>query len=125
MVHTDFLEPILLREYLIQAPAIWRLEFNRDLWLISLKKILPNYRYIPMSNGNKKVTNVFEAILEYGHDEDFVPYENEQFMATDAPAGSDEKIEALRRRVLEGQPLWHGEDREDYSGLTGAVRPRE
>ncbi|MDE0937665.1 MAG: hypothetical protein ACKVHR_08240 [Pirellulales bacterium] len=78
-----------------------------------------------MSNGNKKVTNVFEAILEYGHDEDFVPYENEQFMATDAPAGSDEKIEALRRRVLEGQPLWHGEDREDYSGLTGAVRPRE
>jgi hypothetical protein len=125
MVHTDFLEPILLREYLIQAPAIRRLEFNRDLWLISLKKILPNYRYIPMSNGNKKVTNVFEAILEYGHDEDFVPYENEQFMATDAPAGSDEKIEALRRRVLEGQPLWHGEDREDYSGLTGAVRPRE
>lgn len=78
-----------------------------------------------MSNGNREITNVFEAILEYGHDEDFVPHEGDLFSATDAPAGSDEKIEALRKRVLSGQPLWHGEDREDYSGLTGAVRPRE
>lgn len=78
-----------------------------------------------MSIGTKKITNVFEAILEYGHDEDFVPTEDEQFVATDAPAGSEEKIEALRQRVLAGQPLWHGGDREDYSGLTGAVRPRE
>ena len=78
-----------------------------------------------MSNAKKNITNVFEAILEYGHDEDFVPHESIDFSATDAPAGSDEKIEALRRRVLKGQPLWHEEDREDYSGLTGAVRPRE
>jgi len=73
-----------------------------------------------LSNVKKNITNVFEAILEYGHDEDFG-----DFSATDAPAGSDEKIQALRRRVLKGQPLWHEEDREDYSGLTGAVRPRE
>ena len=73
----------------------------------------------------KKIKNVFEAILEYGHDEDFVPYEGETFVATDAPAGAEEKIEALRRRVLSGEPLWHGDDRKDYSGLTGAVRPRE
>ncbi|MFK7766789.1 MAG: hypothetical protein AB8B55_06170 [Mariniblastus sp.] len=78
-----------------------------------------------MNNSNKQITNVFEAILEYGHDEDFVPQEGEEFIATDAPAGSEEKIEALRQRVLSGMPLWHGEDREDYSGLTGAVRPRE
>ena len=78
-----------------------------------------------MPNGNKQITNVFEAILEYGHDEDFVPNEGDDFNATDAPAGSEEKIEALRQRVLSGMPLWHGEDREDYSGLTGAVRPRE
>ena len=32
----------------------------------------------------KKIKNVFEAILEYGHDEDFVPYEGETFIATDA-----------------------------------------
>ncbi len=78
-----------------------------------------------MDKGNPKINNVFEAILEYGHDEDFVPDEGERFSATDAPAGSDEKIEALRLRVLAGQPLWHGEDRKDYGGLTGAVHPRE
>jgi hypothetical protein len=76
-------------------------------------------------SSNKKIKNVFEAILEYGHDEDFVPYEGEEFQPTDAPAGSEEKIEALRQRVMSGMPLWHPEDRKDYSGLTGAIRPRE
>ena len=80
---------------------------------------------ILMSHTRSNIKNVFEAILEYGHDEDFVPYEGETFSATDAPAGSDAKIEALRQRVLSGQPLWHDSDRKDYSGLTGAVRPRE
>lgn len=69
--------------------------------------------------------NVFEAILRYGHDEDFIPHEDNEFIPTDAPAGSPEKIEVLRRRVELGQPLWHGTDRVDYSGLTGAIRPRE
>ncbi|MBI3465800.1 MAG: hypothetical protein HY000_22515 [Planctomycetes bacterium] len=69
--------------------------------------------------------NVFDTILEFGHDEDFVPVENEQFRPTSAPAGSVEKLEILARRVQMGQPLWHPEDRYDYSGLTGAVRPRE
>lgn len=78
-----------------------------------------------MSDKNQKIKNVFEAILKYGHDEDFVPKESEDFVATDAPAGSEDKIEMLRRRVELGMPLWHFEDREDYSGLTGAVRPRE
>lgn len=73
----------------------------------------------------RKVMNVFEAILKYGHDEDFVPEGGEDFMSTDAPAGSEEKIDVLRRRVEMGMPLWHGDDRRDYSGLTGAVRPRE
>jgi hypothetical protein len=68
--------------------------------------------------------NVFEAILECGHDEDFVPRASDEFAATDAPAGSRTKIEILAERVLRGLPLWHPEDRSDYSGLTGAVRPR-
>ena len=72
-----------------------------------------------------KSVNVFEAILKYGHDEDFEPVAHSDFRATDAPAGSPEKIEALRRRVELGLPLWHDEDRFDYSGLTGAIRPRE
>lgn len=69
--------------------------------------------------------NVFEAILECGHDEDFVPVESSEFMATEAPAGSENKLAVLARRVELGLPLWHPEDRSDYSGLTGAVRPRE
>lgn len=69
--------------------------------------------------------NVFEAILKYGHDEDFDPIVDGKFLPTDAPAGSQEKIEVLRRRVELGQPLWHNDDRVDYSGLTGAIRPRE
>ena len=73
----------------------------------------------------KQIKNVFEAILEYGHDEDFVPAESDEFTSTDAPAGSEAKIEILRERVLQGMPLWHDNDRQDYSGLTGAVRPRE
>jgi hypothetical protein len=68
--------------------------------------------------------NVFEAILECGHDEDFLPVESEDFDGTDAPAGSRAKIDVLAERVMRGQPLWHASDRSDYSGLTGAVRPR-
>ena len=75
--------------------------------------------------SEKSVSNVFEAILKYGHDEDFSPAVDDDFIPTDAPAGSDDKIELLRRRVETGQPLWHQDDRRDYSGLTGAVRPRE
>jgi hypothetical protein len=69
--------------------------------------------------------NVFEAILECGHDEDFVPVETNEFKPTGAPAGSDNKLAVLARRVELGLPLWHPEDRSDYTGLTGAVRPRE
>lgn len=68
--------------------------------------------------------NVFEAILECGHDEDFIPADSSEFDRTDAPAGSRAKIDILAERVLHGMPLWHPEDRSDYGGLTGAIRPR-
>ncbi len=68
--------------------------------------------------------NVFQAILECGHDEDFAPVKTSDFSATDAPAGSKAKLDILAQRVLRGEPLWHPEDRSDYSGLTGAIRPR-
>jgi hypothetical protein len=54
-----------------------------------------------------------------------MPEKKQEFDATDAPAGSPEKIEILRRRIENGLPLWHEEDRYDYNGLTGAIRPRE
>ncbi len=69
--------------------------------------------------------NVFDVINEVGHDEDFRPVETEDFVPTSAPAGSASKIEVLAQRVAMGLPLWHPEDRNDYSGLTGVVRPRE
>ena len=69
--------------------------------------------------------NVFEAILEFGHDEDFAPGDSDEFVPTEAPAGSSEKLEVLARRIAMGLPLWHADDRSDYTGLTGAVRPRE
>jgi hypothetical protein len=69
--------------------------------------------------------NVFDAILECGHDEDFLPNESDEFNATEAPAGSREKLDVLAERVQKGLPLWHPNDRCDYSGLTGAVRPRQ
>jgi len=69
--------------------------------------------------------NVFEAINKFGHDEDFAPLETEEFSATEAPAGSSEKLDVLAARVREGLPLWHHDDRPDYSGLTGVVRPRD
>jgi len=74
---------------------------------------------------SRKVHNVFDAIMKYGHDEDFVPDDGEQFKPTAAAAGSPDKIEILAERVRLGQPLWHEEDRVDYSGLTGAIRPRD
>ena len=69
--------------------------------------------------------NVFEAIAEFGHDEDFAPLETDDFEATEAPAGSSEKLDILAARVQKGLPLWHNEDRPDYSGLTGVDRPRD
>ena len=72
----------------------------------------------------ERCKNVFEANLKYGHDEDWLP-DHQDFDSTDAPAGSNEKIEILRKRIENGLPLWHDEDRYDYNGLTGAIRPRE
>ena len=71
------------------------------------------------------VRNVFDAILKYGHDEDFAPSVTDEFDPTDAPAGSMSKIQLMRMRVESGLPLWHEGDRSDYSGLTGVVRPRD
>ena len=51
-----------------------------------------------------KRNNVFEAILKYGHDEDFVPETDVEFNATDAPAGSDEKNRDVANPYRAGIP---------------------
>jgi hypothetical protein len=70
-----------------------------------------------------KIRNVFEAITRFGHDEDFAPAIDENFEATDHPAGSVEKIDVLRRRVELGLPLWHDADRIDYTEYQGVALP--
>ena len=70
------------------------------------------------------VQNIFEAISKYGQDEDFVPKCGDEFVPTDAPAGSEEKLEYLCRRVERGMPLWHEGDRAGYEGCIGGIRPR-
>src|SRR5262245_9177744 len=95
---------------------------QHDLLIVHL---LPRGPFFCEGLTMRKVTNVFETILKYGHDEDFVPFAGDDFLPTDAPAGSKEKIDTLARRVEMGMPLWHPEDRHDYTGLTGVVRPRD
>ncbi len=68
-----------------------------------------------------KYHNVFDEIMQTGHDEDFVPSVTDEFCPTDAPAGSAAKVQVLADRVRKGLPLWHPEDRVTYLGLTGAA----
>lgn len=58
-------------------------------------------------------------------DTQFEPEDDPQWQATDAPAGSSEKLELLRSRWDEWQYLWHSKDRIDFTGLTAAIDPRE
>jgi hypothetical protein len=89
--------------------------------------VYERWRFVcPMTTSAKseRVTNVFESILKHGHDAGFAPHADSGFTPTNAPAGSKDKVELLRRRVEQGQPLWHTEDRCDCSGLTGFIRRR-
>lgn len=51
-------------------------------------------------------------------DDKWEPKVSADFLPTEAPPGTLEKVEVLRKRVEAGQPLWHQHDRIDYSGLT-------
>ena len=60
-----------------------------------------------------RIRNVFEIIELYGHDENFEPHTTDEFVPTNAPAGSKEKLEILAERIQRGMPLWHPEDQTD------------
>ena len=51
--------------------------------------------------------NVFQAISKFGHDEDFAPLETDEFEPTEAPAGSNAKLEILADRVQQGLGRFH------------------
>ncbi len=65
--------------------------------------------------------SVLEAIREGQWD--FEPEELDEgdFESTRAMPGSDEKIDLLAARALEGLPLWHPEDRLSYDDTEEAL----
>jgi hypothetical protein len=80
----------------------------------------PSTNYVRKRERSPRGQNIIEASRD--HDEEWEPQATEDFYPTDAPSGSAEKVEVLRKRVELGQPLWHEADRVDYSGLKSRVR---
>lgn len=70
----------------------------------------------PVSDADSP--GVFAFIRRHGTDEDFAidptGIDADEFVPTDAPPGSREKVEVLAERVMRGFPLWHPQDREGY-----------
>jgi hypothetical protein len=58
----------------------------------------------------------FEYVLRFGNHQISSEVAETLFTATDARPGSLEKIEILRRRCALRQPLFHPNDRTDFSG---------
>ncbi|GEM_PF-3103035 len=71
----------------------------------------------PLSSSRHR--NIFEAIRELGHDEDFVATKGEGFVPTEAPPGSRARLETYAERVRSGFPVNHEEDADGYDGRTG------
>lgn len=67
----------------------------------------------------RKPTSVHDAILNFGHDEDFKPHSFSE--PTICPPGSLEKIEIMRRRVEAGCVLFHPQDGTNDGFVGGRV----
>jgi hypothetical protein len=65
-----------------------------------------------------RIRNVFEIIELYGHDENFEPHTTPDFVSTNAPAGSRQKLDILAERIQRGMPLWHPEDSTESSAAS-------
>jgi hypothetical protein len=66
---------------------------------------------VKINNSNKSPKSIFEAIDNFGHDEDF--QENSKsslFLPTDAPPGSQRKMDVMQRRLELGIPIFHPND---------------
>jgi|TARA_X000001036_G_scaffold351498_1_gene332421 hypothetical protein len=65
--------------------------------------------------------NLFEHMLEHGTGDSFQP----EFKPspTNAPPGSNYKIEVLMKRLESGEDLWNNMDRDDFEGLIAPIKP--
>ena len=61
--------------------------------------------------------NVFDSIAKYGDAEMFTPVDTEE--ATEAIAGSKEKIAVLQARAEAGEDLWHEDDNPEVRQAKG------
>ena len=64
--------------------------------------------------------SVLDAIREGLWDFEPKDVDVDQFSATKAVPGSNEKVSILAERLRQGLPLWHPSDRRDYEGLSSA-----
>ncbi|MFO0940097.1 MAG: hypothetical protein U0930_04955 [Pirellulales bacterium] len=96
--------------------------------VVSIDRLRTRSKSMIIQLGPQDFESIFDVINNSSveiTDWEPVHFNRRDFHPTDAPPGSSEKIEVLRRRLERGQPLWHADDRVDYLGLTGIVRPRE
>ena len=66
------------------------------------------------------VPHVDKSILK-----SFLATQDSDYRATNAAAGTREKLDVITERVRSNLPLWHVDDKQHYDGLTGAIRPRD
>jgi hypothetical protein len=96
------------------------------IWNSGALAVHPREMPVPVPDAK----TVFEAVLEarsHGGVPDFEPLENDGFEPTLAVPGSEEKLDVLVGRIQVGNPLWHPDDRVDFSNvkfreLSAAVR---
>lgn len=58
--------------------------------------------------------SVLKAIRQGEWDFEPEPMQEEMYNSTAAMPGSNEKVEEMAKRALEGLPLWHSKDRQTF-----------
>jgi len=66
---------------------------------------------------------IFQHIKKHGTGDEFSP--EVQPNPTNAPPGSNRKIEILIKRLESGEDLWNPADRVDFEGLTAPINSKK
>ena len=74
-----------------------------------------------MIQKRKDFRNIFQHIAEHGTAQNFQPKSKPS--PTNAPPGSNYKIDILISRLEAGDDLWSDLDRDDFEGLIAAIKP--
>ena len=74
-----------------------------------------------MIQKREEFHNLFEHMLKHGTGDSFQPESKPS--PTNAPPGSNYKIEVLMKRLESGEDLWNNMDRDDFEGLIAPIKP--